>query len=185
MKRTLVCVFLTSSLLPLAHGAGYDSDQSPRTKPFVDGMLNMMDRMGFIDLDDYPDRTGSDHNWASAPSWQSFDGYSPSSLYPPAGMSRIPVPTQPRQPRSPSSPLNGIWKGRSGEILMIRDGGFRIYATRDRYRQGKLRIRGKTLFMHDPRTNTTNAYEFATEKGRMALRDAEGRLLLYRRLKNR
>lgn len=151
----------------------------------MDGMLNMMNRMGFIDLDDYPDRMGSDFDGSPASSWQSFDGYAPSSLYPPTGMSRMPMPAMSTQPRSPTAPLNGIWQGRSGEILMIRDGGFRIYATRDRYRQGKLRIRGKALYMHDPRTNTTNKYECATQKGRMALRDAEGRLMLYRRLKNR
>ena len=180
MKRIFVCVVLLSGLLPLAQGAGYNQDKSQRTKPFVDGMLNMMDRMGFIDLDDYPDRTGADYDWNSSPSWQSYDGYSP-SLYPPAPMSRIPVPKMPLQPR-PAPPLNGIWQGRSGEILMIRDGHFRIYVSRDRYRQGKLRIRGKTLYMRDPRTNTTNEYEFAIQKGRMALRDAEGRLLLYRRI---
>ena len=66
---------------------------------------------------------------------------------------------------------------------MIRDGLFRIYITRDRYRQGKLRFRGNTLYMHDPRTGATKKYEFATHKGRLVLRDAEDRLLLYRRLR--
>ena len=78
-----------------------------------------------------------------------------------------------------------MWLGRSGELLVVRDGRFRIYLNRDRHRQGKLRILGKSLYMHDPRTKTTNKYEFATQKGRLVLRDADGQLLLYRRLRNR
>lgn len=184
MKRIFVCVVLILGLLPPAHGAGYDSDNYRRAKPFMDGMLNMMDRMGLIDRDDYPDQTGSDYDWAS-PSWsrQTFDGFPPSP-YPPGTMPRIPAQLMPPRPRSPVSPLDGVWEGRSGEILMIRDGRFRIYVNRDRYRQGRLRMRGKTLYMHSPHTNTTNKYEYATQKGRLALRDTEGRLLLYRRLKN-
>ena len=91
----------------------------------------------------------------------------------------------PSQPRARVSPLDGIWQGRTGDILMVRDGHFRIYVSRDRYRQGKLRFKGDTLYMHDPRTNTTKKYEYATQKGRLVLRDAEGQLLLYRRLRNR
>jgi hypothetical protein len=185
VKRIFVCVVLILGLFPLARGAGYDSDNYRRTKPFMDGMLNMMDRMGVIDLDDYPDQTGSDYDWASSSrSRQTFNGF-PAYPYPPGAVPRIPAQLMPPRPRSPVSSLDGVWQGRSGEILMIRDGRFRIYVTRERYRRGKLRIRGKILYMHNPNTNTTNKYEYATQKGRLALRDTEGHLLLYRRLQNR
>ena len=177
-----VCVAVVLGLLPLSHGADYSSDNYRRAKPFMDGMLNMMDRMGVIDLDDYPDRAGGDYDRGSAWYPRAYDNFR-TSPYPPGDVPRMPAQLMPLQPRTPGSPLDGVWQGRAGEILMIREGRFRIHVTRDRYRQGRLRFRGKALYMHDPRTSTTKQYEYATHKGRLVLRDAEGQLLLYRRLR--
>ncbi len=182
MKRILVCIALSLCLLPLTHGADYNSDNYRRAKPFMDGMLNMMDRMGLIDLGDYRDRNGTDFDWD--PTWhpQAYDSFR-APPYAPGTVPRMPAQSMPPPRRGPGSPLDGVWQGRSGETLMIRDGRFRIYVTRDRYRQGKLRFKGNTLYMRDPQTSTTNRYEYATHKGRLVLRDAEGRLLLYRRVR--
>ncbi len=177
-----VCIAFVLGLLPPCQGAGYNSDNYRRAKPFMDGMLNMMDRMGLIDIDDYPERTGSGHDRDSSWYPQAYDRFR-AAPYPPGAVSRMPGQLIPLQPRASGSPLEGVWQGRAGEILMIREGRFRIYVNRDQYRQGKLRYKSKTLYMHDPRTSITKKYDYATHKGRLVLRDAEGRLLLYRRLR--
>ncbi len=182
MKRILVCLALILCLAPPTHGADYNPDNYRRAKPFMDGMLNMMDRMGLIDLGDYPDRNGTDFDWNSSWHPQPYDSY-PAPPYGAGAVPGMPAQSMPPPPRGPAHPLDGVWQGRSGEILMIRDGRFRIYVTRDRYRQGRLRLKGDTLYMHDPQTRTTNRYEYATHKDRLVLRDAEDRLLLYRRLR--
>ena len=43
-------------------------------------------------------------------------------------------------------------------------------------------IRGNLLALHSPKHRKTWIYEFAEQEGRLALRNTQGQLLLYRRL---
>jgi hypothetical protein len=84
---------------------------------------------------------------------------------------------------SASSPLDGSWRGRSGEVLVIGNGRFRIYLNRDDYREGRLLLSGKDrIAMQDPSSGLTRQYRYAEHQGRLALQDERGALLLYRRI---
>jgi hypothetical protein len=79
------------------------------------------------------------------------------------------------------SSLDGMWQGRSGEILVIWGNRFRIYADTTRFTEGELRVQGNQLWLRNATSDTTQRYEYAAHEGRLALRDARGQLLLYRR----
>ena len=82
------------------------------------------------------------------------------------------------------SQLNGVWRGRSGEVLVISGNQYRIQAGRNRAVQGQLRVQGNRLWLQNAQTNTVNEYDFANHEGRLVLRDRYGQLLLYRRVDN-
>lgn len=82
-----------------------------------------------------------------------------------------------------SGELDGSWQGRSGEVLVIHNGHFRIYLNRDEYREGRLLLSGNDrLSMQDPKSGTTRQYQYAEHQGKLALQDERGNLLLYRRI---
>lgn len=87
-------------------------------------------------------------------------------------------------PQSPArGTLDGGWQGQSGERLVIKQNQFRIYRDRYNFRQGLIRIMSpKHLIMQDNKTGQGKPYEYVYSKGRLALRDADNNLLLYRRL---
>ena len=80
------------------------------------------------------------------------------------------------------SALNGAWQGNSGEVLVVRDGLFRIYAGIDSYNDGRLAVHGRQLVLSNPSTGHSREYEYALHEGLLALRDNSGNVLLYRRL---
>ncbi|MCP3666980.1 MAG: hypothetical protein GY696_31560 [Gammaproteobacteria bacterium] len=83
----------------------------------------------------------------------------------------------------PSTQLDGSWQGRNGEVLVIRQGQFRLYPNRTTHKQGLLTIRGpRLLLMHDPETNSQRFYEYAEQQGKLALRDQNGNMLLFKRI---
>ena len=85
-------------------------------------------------------------------------------------------------PAGPAA-LDGSWQGRSGEVLVIRNGRFRIYLNRNDYREGSLRLSGNDrLSMLDPESGITRQYQYAEHQGKLALQDEKGNLLLYRRI---
>ena len=106
---------------------------------------------------------------------------SPAGAYP--GVTTMPgaalgsmAPLHPR-----GTPLDGAWQGNSGEILLVRDGQFRLYATRDTYKDGRIAVQGNRLVLADPRSGISREYEYAAHEDRLVLRDDNGNLLLYRR----
>ncbi len=83
----------------------------------------------------------------------------------------------------PRSPLDGRWQGRTGEILEIHDGRFRITRGAQESREGIIdRIDDGRLSMRDPGSGVSRSYEYAVDEGRLVLRDAAGNLLLYRQI---
>jgi len=82
-----------------------------------------------------------------------------------------------------SATLDGNWRGQSGEVLVVRNGLFRIYLDRDRYQEGRIELRGKdVLGMQSQDGSVTRRYEYAVHEGRLVLRDEAGNLLLYKRI---
>jgi len=187
---------LLIALLPIAGvlaQAGYQTQGGyGKSNPFVESMQLMMDAMRSAGR---PDQSGA---WGNAPlDWSQYapsggwPGFGSSGYTPPWSGGQLPGQQQMQQmmqgmgapqglPFGGTS-LDGIWQGRSGEILVIWGNRFRIYADTSRFTEGELRIQGNQLWLHNPTSNTTQRYEYAAHEGRLALRDARGQLLLYRR----
>lgn len=100
------------------------------------------------------------------------------------GFGSVPRAEPPTHPWSdPSTPLDGKWRGQSGELLVISGGRFRIYQGREHFQEGQIRVDGQSvLSMRSGGGKISRSYEYALHQGRLALRDADGNLLLYRRI---
>ena len=184
------------ALLPIGGVFGQGGYQTQnaygKSNPLVESMQLMMDAMRSANR---PDPTGS---WGNTPSdWSQYapsggwPGFGSSSYMSPWSSGQLPGQQQIQQMmRGMGAPkglpftgasLDGIWQGRSGEILVIWANRFRIYADASRFTEGDLRVQGNQLWLHNPRSNTSQRYEYAAHEGRLVLRDARGQLLLYRR----
>ncbi|WP_328987817.1 hypothetical protein [Thiorhodovibrio winogradskyi] len=78
--------------------------------------------------------------------------------------------------------LDGIWEGRDGGLLIVRGSRFRLYQLNAGFIDGLIQERGQRIALYDPNTDSARPYEFALQSGRLALRDAAGKVYLYRRL---
>ena len=90
----------------------------------------------------------------------------------------------PRSPASKTQLLDGVWKGRWGEILMIRDGTCRLITNSyNLYEDGNIETRGAVMRIENLRTGDIREYTYAYKGKRMIMRDDQGNVLLYRRMK--
>lgn len=79
--------------------------------------------------------------------------------------------------------LSGIWQGTSGDVLVIRGNRFRIHNADGLHRDGTFQVVGSQFFAYAPRSGVTRRYELAQRGNRLALRDSEGQVLLFERLR--
>lgn len=165
----------------LASDGFQDYGQYGRQHPFVESMQLMMDAMGV--------NKGGSAGVFNSP-WSQFGQMPGGNLPSPmGGMDQLGQYGRqwmqaPQNLPFLGSGLNGVWLGRSGEVLVIRGNQYRIQADRNRAVQGQLRVQGNHLWLQNAQTNTVNEYEFASHEGRLVLRDSYGQLLLYRRVKD-
>ena len=117
---------------------------------------------------------GNASTWMQGRPWGGSPGWTPQTGY---GNG----PTQ-WAPLAQASPLDGSWQGSTGEVLTISQGRFRVYMSRDEYREGSISVSGNYLTMTPEGVPYGRVYEFAEQQGRLALRDETGNLLLYKRL---
>lgn len=140
--------------------------------PFTSAMQAMADAMA-----NYADRGKRENNWRQGAEGRGWDRADLFLLY--RNMPGAP----PRSPYSRTQIMDGIWQGRHGEVLMIKDSFFRVFTVSyNVYEDGALATQGPYLRILNPRTGETRDYEYAQRGERMILRDDEGNLLLYRRL---
>lgn len=78
--------------------------------------------------------------------------------------------------------LDGVWEGRDGGLFIVQNYRFRLYKPGYGHIDGMIQQRGDRLALYNPATRTARPYEVAQFRGRLVLRDADGQLLLYRRL---
>jgi len=79
--------------------------------------------------------------------------------------------------------LTGRWQGRGGAVMIIRQGWFRIFRTKNKFRDGRIMITDATHFeLIDLQTGSVRYYEFAESEGRLILREPNGGILLFRRI---
>ncbi len=79
--------------------------------------------------------------------------------------------------------LGGIWRGATGDVLVIQGHRFRIHNNDGFYRDGTFHVRGNLLVTYAPATGVTRHYELAQLGDRLALRDSAGQLFIFDRLR--
>lgn len=112
--------------------------------------------------------------------YSGFQGGNPG--YP--GYPAYPPPAYgPPLPPANLSILDGSWQGESGEVLVIRNGLFRIYLDRDNFREGRLKqVQPQVILLQDLQSGQLRTYAFAESEGRLLLQDPAGNLLRYLRI---
>ena len=155
-------------------------------------MLAMMNTMGDLA---HQFKQGDNWHYGNGPlpynGWQGFNSYPPWGLsgypgyyYPggTGGQPAYPYGAAPYYNTITPAEVDGIWIGQAGEIVLVMYGHFRIYADAEIYRDGRYRIDGQRLLMHDPRSGATQAYQYALDSGRMIMRGEDGTVLLFKQL---
>lgn len=88
----------------------------------------------------------------------------------------------PRSSLSKTQLLDGIWLGRQGDVLMIRDGNARLFGyNRAFYESADISLQPTRLEIKSLSSGLVRTYDYAYRDGRLALRDAADNILLYRR----
>jgi hypothetical protein len=78
--------------------------------------------------------------------------------------------------------LEGVWEAAGGGLLIVQGGNYRLYAPNWAYVEGTIATNGNRVQMASRRAGFDLSFEYALDQGRLALRDAGGQVLLYRRL---
>jgi hypothetical protein len=189
-RRKVLCLLL----LLAAPGSGWG--EGGTREVMANAMAKMMEAMGLLDsapADPSSHRGrlgGSDWSSGSGFPWRNdAQGRSPASpmeemmrrfgkrMYPP-GMDGGDWP-----PGWKPSLLEGVWEGRDGELLVVQGDRFRIYSALMQRVDGLVHIQGNRLALYNPLDQHAQAFEFAESQGRLVMRDVEGQVYLYRRLR--
>ena len=78
--------------------------------------------------------------------------------------------------------LEGLWEDNQGGLLIVQGGFYRLYSACRGYIEGEIRLQAAQVELSNHTENFTQTFEFALDQGRLALRDQQGQLYLYRRL---
>ena len=95
------------------------------------------------------------------------------------------VPGMSQVPQMPwtGSPLEGPWEAAGGGLLLVQGPYYRLYAPNGGFVDGSLQVTGDRLRMTNSQAGFDLEFEFAQDQeGRLALRDQNGQIYLYRRL---
>jgi hypothetical protein len=88
----------------------------------------------------------------------------------------------PQMPWS-GSPLEGPWEAAGGGLLLVQGPYYRLYAPNGGFVDGTIQVTGDRLRMSNSQAGFDLTFEFALDQeGRLALRDQNGQIYLYRRL---
>lgn len=164
-KKRLFRLLLLLALLPLESSA---LDYPNRYNSMAETLFDMMDAFSNAYQRRLHERTRDNYGYPGG-----SPGYTPYPALPRSGPA----------PATTLATLNGSWQGESGEILVIRNGLFRIYLDRDNFRDGRLaQVEPRLLLLQDLESGQLRPYAFAESAGRLLLRDPAGNLLRYIRI---
>lgn len=114
-----------------------------------------------------------------------FDAFASTYGKRPKQRSSPPIPPVPGEPPAAAigRRLSGSWLGQNGDVLVMRGGRFRLYRDRERYREGRVLLHNEQrLSLIDLKSHRTLRFEYTESEGRLALRDPQGRIHLYKRI---
>lgn len=81
--------------------------------------------------------------------------------------------------------LDGAWRSNNGEYLLIEGDRFRLHASRSRYIDGRLALRGNIAGFLYPQRETALLYRYRISGDQMALQGRDGRIMGYQRVRRR
>jgi hypothetical protein len=182
-KYAPISLILLSLLTGTAPQQAEAANSGSRGLAMADAMLSMMDAMGMFGRDaggGFDPGRGFSQPWGSVPG--GFGSLPWASGWPGPGSSGANA-WDPRSwwGQASGTSLDGSWVGRTGERLWIGSGRFRLESGANREIEGLLRLRDKILALYSPAHDRSWVYEYAEHEGRLALRDTQGRIYLYRR----
>ncbi|MBK5930943.1 hypothetical protein [Halochromatium salexigens] len=183
----LIAVVLSlSALVPAPATAGDAADA------MAQAMARMMEAMGLFDGDgDAPASSmpsmmpgmspfGGQMPWGQMPGYESFAD--PITAFGMRGMTDAFTANGGWPWASSGNRLDGIWEGRDGGLMILRQPRFRLHAAQGGHIEGLFQHRGERIAFYEPTTESVRAYELAEQQGRLVMRDAAGNTYLYRRL---
>lgn len=190
-------LYLLASMLPLLIGVGpAHADSSGTRSAMADAMSRMMEAMGLF---------GSG---AAAPG-SMVGGGMPSPFNMPGsgmGMPGMPggamgmpfsggsqmwdqfsrsVPGMSQMPQMPwsGSSLEGPWEAAGGGLLLVQGPYYRLYAPNGGYVDGSIQVTADRVRLSNSQAGFNLEFEYALDpEGRLAMRDQNGQIYLYRRL---
>lgn len=174
MKKNILyalCALLIQ--IPTAHATNWGGGN-----PFVEMMRSMLNMFELMQL--YQNYSGYS-NLSGMP-----QQFSPGKFnYGPFAQSdNNPAYTSP-PPFGTSSPdlsIDGLWASNANTLLLIQQDFAQIYWSRSQYRNYYLRKRRNQLQFTDAETRHLQTFDMATHGNQMALRDQDGKQLLFRKL---
>lgn len=144
----------------------------------ADAMARMMEAMGFRAADPSDSNPFDGAPARALPGWPS--GFSAwSNLAPPAVFGGNQEPFQPWGPRTF---LEGVWESNDGGLLIVQGHYYRLYAPCKGHIDGGIRVESERIELTNARQGFSQHFEYAQDQGRLALRDQQGRIFVYRRL---
>ncbi len=82
----------------------------------------------------------------------------------------------------PTTVLEGTWEDNQGGLLIVQGGFYRLYAPCRGSLDGDIRVVGNRVELTNRQQGFSQSFEFALDQGRLALRDQNGQIYVYRRL---
>ena len=190
-RRFFVPVVLSLlAFCPSLPAAESDGGRDAMASAMGEAMLRMMETMGF--LRSAASAPPGIANWSETFAPGALGQVMPGALgqaMPPALGQALPPALEQALPGAAGGsswsgqPLEGIWEGGDATLLIVQAGHYRLYAGIGDYLDGEVRIEGDRLVMTNRRESFSQTFEFARDGDRVALRDANGQVYLYRRLR--
>lgn len=155
--------------------------QQTAAEAMAHAIARMMESMGFTAMAE-PGRGTPPADPSGMSPWPSALG-PPQSFTAPieAARSALQGATGAAAPWSGTS-LEGLWEDNQGGLLIVQGSFYRLYSACRGYVEGEIRIQSDRVELSNRAENFTQSFEFALDQGRLALRDQNGQLYLYRRL---
>lgn len=183
-------------LFALGCGSGDAAAETP-AEAMARAIARMMESMGFsgaagYDAPAYPDA-------GAMPGWPGPMTPWPGGALPDSGVSDMADSAvdgmtrmgqqmmQGMQGQAPGMPwgqtsLGGVWEDNQGGVLIVQGRRYRLYSQCRGYIEGGIRLSDNRLELSNDEEGVTQGFEYALDKGRLALRSDDGQVFLYRRL---
>lgn len=180
IANSIALLFYWFSIFPCLSIA----DNTDRRAIMAESILSMMDAMGWF-WNQALTKSAPQQNWnhqsipLNVAPWNAWNNWNSSMPWPNSIQNNF----LNSQPPNMNNELDGNWISNSGELLQIKGDNFYLQATDGRKIWGILQIHARMLMLQQPRLRLNMLYEYAIQNNRLALRDVQGNLLLYQRVR--